>query len=146
MGMEELDIERLKKFMAQADENGGVIAPPTYFTQVPDMFSRRTDLTLQEKMVFIYLWGYGSNKQYAFPSQVRMLKELGISKPTLISILRSLEKKGGLYIVHQYKGNSKEKTVNLYYICAINPVDGAFVEGYFDAVRMLYPDKIRKIG
>lgn len=144
--MEDREIERLKKLIEQASENGGVIAPPTYFTQVPDMFSRRTDLTIQEKMIFIYLWGYGSNKQYAFPSQTRMLTELGISKPTLISILKSLEKKGGLYIVHQYKGHSREKTVNLYYICAINPVDGCFISDYFNTVRALYPNKVRNIG
>lgn len=144
--MDGLDLERLKRSIEQAEVSGGVVAPPTYFTQVPDMFSRRTDLSLKEKMLFIYLWGYGSNKNYAFPSQSRMLKELGISLPTLINTLKSLEDKGGLYIVNQYKKSTNERTVNLYYICAVDPIDGSFIEDYFKAVKMLYPEKVRMIG
>ena len=142
----DLDREELLKIIDRMGENGGVITPPSYFTQVPDKFYRRSDLTLQEKGVFVYIWGYSSNKGHAFPSQSRMLKELGISKPTLNKILKSLEDKGGMYIINQYKDEAMtEKTVNLYYISEVDLYTGEFKTNGLDIVKTVYPDKVRVI-
>lgn len=140
----ELDRETLRKLIERMDENGGVIAPPSYFTQVPDNFNRRPDLTMQEKLVFTYIWGYCSNKGHAFPSQARMLKELATTKPTLNKILRSLEEKNGIYIINQYTDETMtEKTVNLYYISEVDLYTGEFKTEGLDLIKAMYPDKIR---
>lgn len=138
-----MDIESTKRLVELMGENGGVIAPPSYFTQVPDMFTRRTDLSMQEKMLFIYIWGYAANKGHAFPTQSRMLKELGITKPTLNKILNSLEAKGGIYVVNQFIGNTSVRTANLYFLSVVDMKTGEFDNEYLDMQKKLYPDKQR---
>lgn len=140
-----IDVDVLKKLLDNIDGNGGVIAPQSYFTQVPDMFVRRTDLDLKEKMVFIYLWGYASNKGVAFPSQGRIMTELRISKPTLNKALKSLEIKGGIYVVNQFKRSTGQQLANLYILAEINMQDGMFEPGYIEVNKTIYPDKKRII-
>lgn len=137
------DYEAMKKILERMDENGGVIAPPTYFTQVPDMFVRRTDLTINEKMVFIYIWGYAANKGHAFPSQARMLKELGITKPTLNKVLNALEAKNGIFIVNQFKKSTGQQVANLYFLAEVNMQTGEFDSKYIEINKMMYPEKKR---
>lgn len=136
-----MNIEGTKALIDIFGENGGVIAPPSYFTQVPDAFCRRTDLNMNEKMLFIYLWGYAANKGHAFPSQGRMLDELGITKPTLNKLLKSLETKGGIFIVNQFK--NKAQISNLYFLSEVDIKTGEFDDNYLGMQKQLYPDKKR---
>lgn len=138
-----IDLEAMKRILERMDENGGVIAPPNYFTQVPDMFVRRTDLNITEKMLFIYIWGYAANKGAAFPSQARMLNELGISKPTLNKTLSSLETKGGIYLVNQFKKSNGTQVANLYFLAEVNMQTGEFDSKYLEMNKLLYPEKKR---
>lgn len=145
--MDDLDVgfdyEGMKKILERIDENGGVIAPPSYFTQVPDMFVRRTDLTINEKMVFIYIWGYAADKGHAFPSQSRMLKELGITKPTLNKVLNALEEKNALYVVNQFKKSTGQQVANLYFMAQVNMQTGEFDSTYIEMNKIMYPEKKR---
>lgn len=138
-----IDLEAMKRILERMDENGGVIAPPNYFTQVPDMFVRRTDLNISEKILFIYIWGYAANKGAAFPSNKRMQEELGMSKNTIIKTLSSLEAKGGIYILNQFKKSNGQQVANLYFLAEVNMQTGEFDSKYLEMNKLLYPEKKR---
>ena len=139
--MNELHQDTKEELLDRIKKSNGVITPRSYFVQVPNSFMRNPNLTMQEKSMYIYLWGFGGENMNAYPSQARMIKELGISRPTIYKILKSLEDKGGLYILNR-KYKNEEKTTNLYYLCAINNNDGCFIKDYLNIVKDLYPDKI----
>lgn len=128
------------------NNSNGVISPQSYFVPVPNSFIRNLNLTIYEKMIFIYLWGFGGGeKKHCYPSQGRMSKELKISKSTIIRSLKTLEEKGFVYIINQYKAITKEKVSNLYYLCEIDNEIGDPKPRYFELVAQVYPDKIRII-
>ena len=125
--------------------SNGIITPRTYFVQVPNSFIRNPNLTTNEKMMYLYLWGFGGETMNMYPSQARMEKELKLSRPTIIKILKSLEEKGGLYIIQRIKKDTKEKATNLYYLCAIDNNSGDFQKGYLDIIKAYCPNKIKYI-
>lgn len=125
--------------------SNGIITPRTYFVQVPNSFIRNPNLTTNEKMMYLYLWGFGGEAMNMYPSQARMERELKLSRPTIIKILKSLEEKGGLYIIQRIRKDTKEKATNLYYLCAIDNNSGDFQKGYLDIIKAYCPNKIRYI-
>lgn len=128
------------------NKSNGVVSPQSYFVPVPNSFVRNLNLTVYEKMIFIYLWGFGGGeKKHCYPSQGRMSKELKISKSTIIRNLKTLEEKGFVYVINQYKAITKEKISNLYYLCEIDNEIGDPKPRYFELVAQVYPDKIRII-
>ena len=80
------------------------------------------DLTKDEKFMFIYLIGHYNPKEgYAFPSVNKMVKELKMSKPTVLKVVKSLEQKGYIKIMPTVKDNGEGKSskgVNQYVIQA----------------------------
>ena len=74
-----------------------------------------------------------------------MIEELGWSKPTIIKVLKSLEEKGGIYIINRRYKSTREKATNLYYLCEIDSQTGSFKEHYLDIVKAVYPGKVMYI-
>ena len=122
--------------------SNGVINSNNYFTQVPNSFVRNENLTHYEKLLYIYIWGYGGDRRGSYPSHSLMVKHLGFSKSTIKRTLKSLEDKNGLYIINRVKKKTKEKSTNVYYLAEIDLNTGAFVKESLDIVRQLYPNKI----
>lgn len=128
------------------NSSNGVVTPQSYFVPVPNSFVRNSKLTIYEKMIYIFLWGFaGGDRKLCYPSQGRMSKELNISKSTIIRSLKTLEEKGFIYVINQYKAITKEKISNLYYLCEIDTEIGDPKPRYFELVAQVYPDKIRII-
>lgn len=128
------------------NSSNGVVSPQSYFVPVPNSFFGNSNLTIYEKMIYIYLWGFGGgDKKLCYPSQGRMSKELNISKLTIIRSLKTLEEKGFIYVINQYKAITKEKISNLYYLCEIDNETGDPKARYFELIAQVYPDKIRII-
>ena len=134
--------QEYKDLKEQIERSNGVVTPQNYFVQVPNSFVRSLELDTNEKMMYIYLWGFGGESRAMYPGQARMMKELGWSKNKVIKILKSLEEKGGLYIINRVKKDTKEKVTNLYYLCAIDNSTGNFKKDYLNIVKQVYPDKI----
>lgn len=132
--------EQIKDFVLG---NEGVLAPQTYFVQVPNEFIRNKDIDIKEKMLYIYLLSFASGRYNAYPGLKRMQDELGITKKTIIKILKSLEEKEGIYIINRvYKNNPNKKGTNLYYLSEIDSQTGSFRKGYLDVVKEMYPNKV----
>lgn len=130
----EILLDRIKK-------SNGVITPQNYFVQVPNSFVRNPRLSSDEKMMYIYLWGFGGESKYMYPGQSRMSNDLGWGKQKVIKILKSLEEKGGIFIIGRKHRNTNEKATNLYYLAEINTNTGDFIESTIDIIKTLYPDK-----
>ena len=138
---EEIDLllERIKR-------SNGVVTPQNYFVQVPNSFIRNPKYTSNEKMMYIYLWGFGGESLNSYPGQSRMIRDLGWSKPTVINVLKKLEEKGGIYIVNRKFRGTNEKATNLYYLAEINTNTGDFIENSIDIIKQVYPDKLAYIN
>lgn len=135
------DIEHIKEIVK--DSKGVIINSQNYFIQLPNSFTRNINLNIYEKMIYIYLWGFAGNSQYGYPGMARISRELGITKPTIIKTLKSLEEKNGLYIINRkYAKNKKIKATNLYYLAEIDYNNGSFMSGSLEIVKQVYPDKI----
>lgn len=137
---EEIDLllERIRR-------SNGVVTPQNYFVQVPNSFIRNPKYTSNEKMMYIYLWGFGGESLNSYPGQSRMIHDLGWSKPTVINVLKKLEGKGGIYIVNRKFRRTNEKATNLYYLAEINTNTGDFIENSIDIIKQVYPDKLAYI-
>lgn len=136
------EIEQLKDELARSN---GVVTPQNYFVQVPNSFIRNGNIGSDEKLMYIYLWGFGGISKQMYPSQARMIKELGWSKSKVIRVLQTLEAKGGVYILNRVKLEKKEKATNLYYLAEIDTNDGNFQEKSLEKVKVAYPTKIMYI-
>lgn len=90
---------------------------------IPVSFIRNNYYTVNEKIIYSYLKSYGINSNLAFPSIETIKDDLGLSKPTVIKIIRSLEDKKGLII---RKGKRGTKENNVYYLTAIDNLYGIF--------------------
>lgn len=121
--------------------NGVVLTQEEIFVQVPNSFIRNPEYSVGEKIVYIYLWGYGINSGKVYPSQNKISKDLGLSKPTVIKILNQLEDKKGILILNRVLKDSKEKTTNLYCLSKINQQNGSFDSSYLDILKTAYPNK-----
>lgn len=132
--------KKIKEIKDIINNSNGVITPDNYFVQVPNSFIRNSELTIQEKIIYIYLWGFGGNKSYGYPSQAKMVKELNMSRATITKFLKSLEDKGGIYIINRYK-KDKGQTTNIYYLMEIDVNTGGFIKQYLDILKEVYPTK-----
>lgn len=134
--------EEIKEVLDRIKKSNGVVTAQNYFVQVPNSFIRNPNLKSKEKLLYIYLWGFGGASMNMYPSQARMKKELGWSIPTIIDTLKSLEEKGGLYIINRVYKSTKEKSTNLYYLAEIDNSTGCFNKKSIKIVKSVYPDKI----
>ena len=137
--------QEIKDYIAEQEmiSENGIILPPSQrnlFIQVPIDFIRDGNLTVTEKMVYMYIWTYGITTKVGHPSQDRMSKDLGVSKPTLRRIMDGLEKKNALLRITRFYYGTKEKTTSLYYLNEIT-TDGTFSKTYLNPVKNLYKDR-----
>lgn len=130
--------EELRQMVA--DGKRIALTANTIFIQVPNSFMRNENLTINQKMIYLYLWGYGIDLRPSYPSHATMKKHLGLSKPTIIEILKKLEELGGVYIINRIKKKTKAKTTNLYYLAEIDNKTGCFVDESLQMIRALYPE------
>ena len=106
-------------------------------------FRRYRDLNITEKMVYLTLWSMSGEKSYAFPSTHTICNELGISKPTLLKTLKSLEDKKCIYIIQQYDKETDRQLSNLYYVIEWIANESRFNDEHFELLKRLYPTKKR---
>ncbi len=83
------------------------------FTLVYNDFLESDRLNAREKIVFIILKKYADSEGKCFPSLKTLCKMSGMSKPTIVSILKELEKKEVLTI-QKRSSEEKGKESNIY--------------------------------
>lgn len=121
------------------------ITSKSYFTQIPNSFIRNTHITTNEKIMYIYLYGFGVQSKNMYPGQSRIIKELGWSKSKVISVLNRLEKSGRIYIINRCYEITNERATNLYYLSDIDNSTDGFITDSLNVVKAIYPNKIKYI-
>lgn len=133
------ELEQLKFRVEHAD--GVMLDSSEMFVQVPNSFMRNRSLNVTEKVLYIYIWGYGVSTGQAYPSQTRIMDDLGISKPTIRKTLASLQEKKAILILNRIFKGTNEKSTNLYCLCRIDYKTGEFDNEYLEKLKVIYPDK-----
>ena len=96
------------------------------FTQVPNFILKNANLTVGEKMTFAMFLSYAWNNDKVFPGQERLADDIGVTRQSVSTFIKGLEKKGFLtikrrglgvtniytlrYRVKQHKTASKQRT------------------------------------
>lgn len=122
--------------------SGGVYQKrePEYKIHVPINFIKYNKYSVNEKILYQYLWTFGITKMYSYPSQESITKDLGLSRTTIWRTLKDLENHNGLYIISRYDSKTGKKLHNLYYLAQINK-DGSFDKNSLDIVKFRFPTK-----
>ena len=131
----------INQLLEKIKQSHGVITPKNYFVQVPNSFVRNNSIDTNQKILYIYLWGFGGESMNMYPSISRINKELGWGKQKIFEVLKKLQGNGGVYIINRRHSKTKEKATNLYYLAEIDSNNGNFIKSSLDIVRTIYPEQ-----
>lgn len=79
------------------------------FTQVPNAILKSTEITSGAKLVYALLLSYAWHNDYCFPGQDTLATDIGISRQSVNTHVKELERKGFIKIKRLGQGR-----VNLY--------------------------------
>jgi biotin operon repressor len=68
------------------------------FTQVPNFILKNDGLTVGEKITFAMFLSYAWNNDKVFPGQERLAHDIGVTRQSVSTFIKGLEKKGFLTI------------------------------------------------
>jgi len=88
--------EALKERNIILETNDPVVADG--FTQVPNFILKNDALTVGEKITFAMFLTYAWHNDKVFPGQERLAKDIGITRQSVSTFIKGLEKKGFLTI------------------------------------------------
>ena len=83
------------------------------FTRIPNSFHQSPLFTPGEKAMIGYLLSRGGQKKQCFPSLKTISGDMGIAESTVVSVIKSLEKKNLIVKEMRFSENGA-KTSNLY--------------------------------
>lgn len=112
------------------------------YIHMPLAFICNNNLTMNEKMLYMYLKGA---KRYDVMTQSLIAKELKTSSSTIETTVRSLENKNGVYSIKRFDVETGQRITNGYYLADVDPDTGEFVDGSLDKYKLKYPEKIAHV-
>jgi len=83
------------------------------FTQVPNFILKNKQLTVGEKMTFAIFLSYAWHNEHCFPGQEKLAEDIGVTRQSVNTFVKGLEKKGFLTI--QRRGLGKTNIYTLRY-------------------------------
>lgn len=84
------------------------------FTQVPNFILKNKHLTVGEKMTFAMFLSYTWHNQSCFPGQDKLAEDIGVTRRSVNTFVKGLERKGFLTI--QRRGLGKTNIYTLRYV------------------------------
>jgi biotin operon repressor len=103
--------EALKERNIILETNDPVVADG--FTQVPNFILKNKNLTVGEKMTFAMFLSYTWHNNSCFPGQDKLAEDIGVTRRSINTFVKGLEKKGFLTI--QRRGLGKTNIYTLRY-------------------------------
>ncbi len=79
------------------------------FTQVPNVILKSTDLSVGAKLMYALLLSYAWQKESCFPGQETLATDMGVSKRSVVTFIKELDRSGFLSVKRQGLGK-----VNIY--------------------------------
>lgn len=83
------------------------------FTQVPNYILKSQKLTVGEKLTFAMFLSYAWHNDYCFPGQDKLGTDLGVTRQSINTFIKGLERKGFLTI--KRRGLGKTNLYRLHY-------------------------------
>ena len=81
------------------------------FTQVPNFILKNPDLTVGEKITFAMFLSYAWHNDEVFPGQERLANDIGVTRQSVSTFIKGLEKKGFLTIKRRGQGKTNIYTL-----------------------------------
>jgi biotin operon repressor len=81
------------------------------FTQVPNFILKNDALTVGEKITFAMFLSYAWNNDKVFPGQERLASDIGVTRQSVSTFIKGLEKKGFLTIKRRGLGQTNIYTL-----------------------------------
>ena len=92
---------------------GGDALSMNGFTQVPNAVLKSDDISSGAKLVYSLLLSYAWHNDYCFPGQDTLANDIGISRQSVNTHVKELEKKGFIKIKRLGQGRANLYEVNL---------------------------------
>jgi len=92
---------------------GGDALSTRGFTQVPNAVLRSGDISSGAKLVYALLLSYAWHNDYCFPGQDRLAEDIGISRQSVNTHVKELERKGFVKITRKGQGRANLYALNL---------------------------------
>jgi len=83
------------------------------FTQVPNAVLKSDDISSGAKLVYALLLSYAWHNDFCFPGQDRLAKDIGISRQSVNTHVKELERKGFIRIKRLGQGRANLYELNL---------------------------------
>lgn len=83
------------------------------FTQVPNAILRSGDISAGAKLVYALLLSYAWHNDYCFPGQDLLAEDIGISRQSVNTHVKELERKGFVKIKRKGQGRANVYELNL---------------------------------
>ena len=81
------------------------------FTQVPNFILKNKQLTIGEKMTFAMFLSYAWHNQSCFPGQEKLAEDIGVTRQSVNTFIKGLERKGFLTIKRRGLGKTNIYTL-----------------------------------
>ena len=81
------------------------------FTQVPNFVLKNKDLSVGEKMTFAMFLSYAWHNESCFPGQDKLAADIGVTRQSVNTFVKGLEKKGFLTIKRRGLGKTNIYTL-----------------------------------
>ncbi len=101
--------EALKERNIILETNDPVVADG--FTQVPNFILKNKNLTVGEKITVAMFLSYTWHNDSCFPGQERLAEDIGVTRQSVNTFIKGLEKKGFLGIKRRGQGKTNIYTV-----------------------------------
>lgn len=92
---------------------GGDALSTRGFTQVPDAILKSGDISAGAKLVYALLLSYAWHNDYCFPGQDRLAEDIGISRQSVNTHVKELQRKGFVKIERKGQGRANLYELNL---------------------------------
>jgi len=92
---------------------GGDALSTRGFTQVPNAILKSGDISAGAKLVYALLLSYAWHNDYCFPGQDRLAEDIGISRQSVNTHVKELERKGFVKIERKGQGRANLYELNL---------------------------------
>ena len=84
------------------------------FPQVPNFILKNHQLTVGEKMTFAMFLSYAWHNERCFPGQEKLADDIGVTRQSVNTFVKGLEKKGFLTIQRRGLGKTNIYTLRYY--------------------------------
>jgi hypothetical protein len=110
-------LESIGSALAKPDRNiifdGGDVITKRGYTLVPNFLLNDTKLSSGAKLTYVMLLKYAWEKDFCFPGQVRLAKDMGVSERHARDCIKELEKAHLISLKHRGQGSTNVYTLHL---------------------------------